>query len=261
MQNDARNVDPAHSRRGGRSTRPGPASSTCSMRALGHAARAVCLKTDRQESSSTSASRSIDGVEVTKSTQVYLTQCRRLAPLAQGSDRRPHRLDGGVRRQRVGLVPTRSHAALDRLAHFEEADEVGLDLVGGQDVEEGLQVAVAVGAFPVREDGRELDVVEVEFLRVNDIWWTAREQASISALTPTSSPRDECTVCVSPPASSSPSSSSSESPSRPSFRLTTPRYSKARFRIFCPSSLSMAHISQLAGFGRPWSRSDAAAAA
>ena len=98
-----------------------------------------------------------------------LIKCRRLGRLAQGIDRRPHRLDGGVRRQRVGLVPARSDAALHRLAHFEEAEEVGLDLVGGQDVEEGLQVAVAVGAFPVREDGRELDVVEVEYLCVNDI--------------------------------------------------------------------------------------------
>tara|TARA_B100000459_G_scaffold9301_1_gene5252 strand:+ start:324 stop:464 length:141 start_codon:yes stop_codon:yes gene_type:complete len=45
-----------------------------------------------------------------------------------------------------------------------EAEEVGLDLGGGEDVEEGPQLAVAVVAEPVREDGRELDVVQIEFL-------------------------------------------------------------------------------------------------
>ena len=82
-------------------------------------------------------------------------------------DSREHRLERRVVavRLRLGFVPAGSDAALDRAAHGEEAEEVGLDLVGGQDVEEALQLAVAVGAKPVREDGRELDVVEVEFLR------------------------------------------------------------------------------------------------
>ena len=82
-------------------------------------------------------------------------------------DSREHRLERRVVavRLRLGLVPAGSDAALDRPAHVVEAEEVGRDLGGGQDVEEGLQVAVAVVAEPAREDGRELDVVQIEFLR------------------------------------------------------------------------------------------------
>ena len=71
-----------------------------------------------------------------------------------------HRLERRVVavRLRLGFVPAGSDAALDRPAHVVEAEEVGRDLGGGEDVEEGPQLDVAAVAEPVREDGRELDV-------------------------------------------------------------------------------------------------------
>ena len=90
---------------------------------------------------------------------------RAVAPLVE------HRLERRVVavRLRLGFVPAGSDAALDRPPHDVEAEEVGLDLGGGEDVEEGPQLGVAVVAEPVREDGRELDVVQIEFLRDDKI--------------------------------------------------------------------------------------------
>ena len=81
-------------------------------------------------------------------------------------DSREHRLERRVVavRLRRGFVPAGSDRALDRPAHVVEAEEVGRDLGGGKDVEEAPQLGVAVVAEPVREDGRELDVVQIEFL-------------------------------------------------------------------------------------------------
>ena len=53
---------------------------------------------------------------------------------AEGLERGVDRCLGGVRRRRGGLAPAaRGDAALGLLAHDEEAEEVGLHLVGGED--------------------------------------------------------------------------------------------------------------------------------